>query len=325
MEAKIKLQIITPIHIGNGEEYLPYDYVIEDNKIKIIDKKEFNKEILENKNLYENFLSISDNSKKVVNFFRNNAKKFIEEIYIEKNAKDYLLKKGDIRAPIHQFIKDINNTPYILGSSVKGVLRTVIANKIFKENKDELKDINKENTFIAKTFCNQGKFDAKKDFLKVLQISDLKPINYKKEVIKPLNIGQKGENPIPVILEVISYGEFEGTITINEYLLSETKHAPKNFNLNYIQDALRDYFKKIIEFEKNREWWKKLYIPGYEEFLIKIGKHSGAGAKTIEEKRKIKVRVGKKEKILKYQLSTWCDYNYNQLGWAKLSFMDDRI
>jgi CRISPR type III-A-associated RAMP protein Csm5 len=39
--SKVTLEIITPIHIGNGEDYWPYDYVIVENKIKIIDKNIF--------------------------------------------------------------------------------------------------------------------------------------------------------------------------------------------------------------------------------------------------------------------------------------------
>ena len=326
MEAKIKLTIATPIHIGNGEEYWPYDYVIKDQKIKIIDKIEFNKRVLSDKKLYQNFLNISENSKEVVSFYRTNAKEFIEEIKLRSNAKEYLSKSGDIRAPINQFIKDVFGKVYIPGSSIKGAMRTAIANYIYlNEKKEELKDINNEQKFIAKIFCNQEKFDATKDFLKVLSISDLTPKNFSKEIIRPFNKGKEDFQPMPIILEVVKEGEFEGVIRIDENLLKKIPHAPRNFDFEYVKKSLQDYFKNVNNFERNRKWWQEIAIPEYKEYLIKIGKHAGAGAKTIEGKRKIKVDVkdktGKKEKKdFGYQLSTWCDEDKNQLGWVKLEF-----
>ncbi|SMC09197.1 type III-A CRISPR-associated RAMP protein Csm5 [Nitratiruptor tergarcus] len=323
MQAKIRLIVKTPIHIGSGEDYWPYDYLITNNSVKIINDIEFNKRVLSDEKLYQNFLEISENSQKIVSFYRKNAKEFLEEIKLKPNAKEYLSKRGDIRAPINQFIKDVYKKVYIPGSSIKGAIRTAVANYIFNQKYEDLKDIQNENKFMAQIFCNQDKFDATKDFLKVLSISDLKPVNVEKNIIQPFNKGKEDFQLIPVILEVVKNGEFEGTININENLLKKISHVPENFDFEFIKTCLKDYYQKINSFERKREWWQGIKIPEYEEYLIKIGKHSGAGAKTIENKRKIKVDVkdkkGKKvKKDFAYQLSTWCDEDKNQLGWTKL-------
>ncbi len=338
--AKVKIKIITPIHIGDGNEYMPFDYVIDksNKKLKVVDKLEFQKKIASDPRLKKEFLSFSEHAYKLTDFVKRHAKKFIYEADISNKASQDLTKdsKNIIRRPVHTFIKDkFLNRPIIPGSSVKGAIRTAIAdyvtykiiNKKIKNNipLKIIEDIEKNpkqhyKKLEAIVFCGETQYDAKEDILKALHVSDFKPIKYKLKVIKPINVSKKGkENAIPVILETVAEGEFEGEIRIDTHLLKGIKEeALKNFKLSIenIKKILKAYYIEINNTEKKH--WETIKIPKYEEYMIKIGKHTGAGSKTIRDLAQIKSRTSKKP--LSYQTSTWCDESKQQLGWVKLIF-----
>ena len=86
-------------------------------------------------------------------------------------------------------------------------------------------------------------------------------------------------------------------------------------SIELIKNALKEFFIKINEIEQKRFRAK---IPNYEEFFIKIGKHSGAWSKSLNGLRKVKIR--QLNRNFDYQLSVWIDENENPLGWGKLEF-----
>jgi CRISPR type III-A-associated RAMP protein Csm5 len=317
---KIKLEIITPVFIGDGNEYLPFDYILQNKKIKIIDKQRFNNRIYKDQELFEEFSKVSDNTQSLIDFLNINVNEYSYEIDVENSAyEDLIRNKGSIRRPVSNFIKDkYYNTPFIPGSSLKGAVRTALLDYVFANN-SELKSLFQKEKYYksleAEVFCNDGRFDAKNDCLKALSISDLKPAEYKLKAIKPKNKGLKNENLLPVILECVCSGIFEGEIRIDENLLK--RNSSKYFKLNFdeIKNALEFHYKNVIENETKRF---NANIPNYCDYMMKLGKHGGAGAKTIEGKRNIWIHTIRKN--LDYQLSTWLDSQNNQLGWAKLSF-----
>ena len=76
-------------------------------------------------------------------------------------------------------------------------------------------------------------------------MDDFKPINYKLKIISPLNRGRK-DNPIPVLLEMVENGEFEGEIRIDENLLKSVKN--KYFNLTIYTIELYPRYKADEKF-----------------------------------------------------------------------------
>lgn len=316
---KINLEVMTPIFIGDGNEYLPFDYILENKRIKVIDKKSFNDKIYADKKLFEEFNEISYDTKKLIDFLNENVKEFSYEIDVEELAyKDLTKINGSIRRPISNFIKDkYYNTPFIPGSSIKGVIRTALLDYVFN-NKDGLKTSFKKGGYKdleAQVFCNDEYFDAKKDCLKALSISDLKPSEYNLKAIKPKNKGLTKVNILPVILECVCSGNFEGEIRIDNNILKRNKPQYFDLNIDEIKKALSFHYNNVVNKEKKRF---KVRTPDYCDYLVKLGKHAGAGAKTVEGKRSIWIHTIKK--YFDYQLSTWLDSNNNQLGWAKLSF-----
>ena len=337
MKTTVNLEVLTPIFIGNEENYYPQEFFIEDDKLFFIDKDRFHKKIMQ-ENLYDEFLERSSNINKLLRFINDYADKTValQEVDIDSEVANELFKS--VSRPVEAFIKDkFYFTPYIPGSTLKGVIRTAILDYKIDKFKNSINNIERlrEKEIETVIFCNENRnsrtnrlqFDAKKDILKALFVDDLKPKDYKLRVLKPLNrpYRKNKDNPIPIILECLTEGNFSGEIRVDEYLLNNDSSLRNNkyfkdepLSIELIQKALKHFFVKIqtIEHKKFR-----VAIPYYREYLIKIGKHGGAGSKSLNDLRKVYIKQLKKK--LDYQLSVWIDKNEDPLGWTKLHFVGE--
>lgn len=318
MKAKITFKVITPIFIGSGEEYYPTDYIPLDNKLCFIDREKLINELVKH-NMLDDFINMSDSLQNFLDFVREFSKNTgwnkICKDFID--APDYVLKnlsKSHSR-PLYAFIKDkFLFKPIIPGSSIKGAIRTAVFNYILKQN-PHLKNESNINRLEAKVFCNDDKLHPKKDIFKALFIEDLKPISYKLKALFPQNFPKKANrvNYIPVVIETLVDGIFEGELRIDKSLLKSINNPYfKDFNLDFIKKSLEDFYSNIIETEN--KLFKKVYPQNYEKYKIKIGRFSGAGSKSLDI-RKIYIKQLRKE--LNYQTSVW-SINKDPMGWAKL-------
>lgn len=363
MKTKASIEIVTPTFIWGGEEYSPTDYYVdkEKNKLYFIDRKKFTEEIIK-KNLFDKFINVSGNIEKLKEFIKNNFQEnmVIDEIDIDSVLSKELEKT--LSRPIKTFIKDkFLFRPYIPGSTIKGIIRTAIldykikqfendeaVNKVIQEikklkkelkekkcNEKEFKKYKKNlfsllNQFETIIFCNENRkngrlqFDATKDILKTLFVSDFKPIKYKLRITKPKNrpFKNKTDNPIPTILELLIDGKFNGEIRIDENLLKRDRFSKNNkyfqdeqLSIELIKKALDQFYKKIYEIEDDKF---NVKLPPYQSHFIKIGEYSGAGSKSLNDLRV--VYISQIRKCLDYQLSVWI-YNNEPLGWAKMEIL----
>jgi len=142
----MELITFSPLHIGNGEEIIPFEYIQEDNKIKVysfdyfIDK--LYKIYKEPKDLLPKLIELKESAKKGL---KENLKDYFKKANISIPFKYYITTKINIPAEnnIKTFIKNLEG-PYIPGSEIKGALRTVFLYGILKN------DINKKNQFLTK-------------------------------------------------------------------------------------------------------------------------------------------------------------------------------
>ena len=130
----IKLEILTPVHIGGGKEKdwsKGIDFVHHEGKIYILDKERVFLDLLENKK--EGSYLSKINSGNLVNLER-----FILH-ELGDNLEDYATKIIDSDMPesaseIKSLIRNGQGKPYIPGSSIKGALASVIANYLSKNS-----------------------------------------------------------------------------------------------------------------------------------------------------------------------------------------------
>ena len=334
---KANFTIKTPIFVGSGDSYYPQDYFIED-RLYFIDRDKFTKKIIQ-ENKFEEFLKVSSNIKKLLRFINDNFSKDIaksEAIIEYELAVNKLI--NNYSKPIEAFIKDsFYFRPIIPGTTIKGAIRTALLDYLAYKNPQIIegyrRDINKnrEQNLHTIFFCDENKssngqlrYDAKKDILKALFVDDFKAKSFELEILNPINRPYKKnkDNHIPTILECLVDGEFEGEIRVEKHLLENDENLRRNkffqdepLSTDLIKKALRHFFRKIVDIESKRFRAK---TPKYQDYLIKIGKHAGAGSKSLNGLRRIYIRPLKRD--FDYQLSVWIDKFENPFGWGVLKF-----
>ncbi|MHA1439957.1 MAG: type III-A CRISPR-associated RAMP protein Csm5 [Promethearchaeota archaeon] len=305
----LSMEIITPVHIGSGENYAFFDYYYskKDNRIYFINIEKF---FGDNK--------IALRIPQIIKKKQNNQIKSFESVckdlgvkpedYI--NSNDYLeyksiidkFKKTSTYPEIKKMIRT-NNKPYIPGSSLKGAIRTLYIlysinlNENYYFKKIEVlirKEIKKYNSLRSKGKGRRYRFNLKtafsflnkeifgnnpyEDIFKYLIISDSKPITENDlEINEILTIGTKKK--MPIFIECISPKvklEFKCKIkNLNKKL------NPKFFyNLNIISKNIIDFYNK--KYDRNLfESIPELFIEEDNTLYLCLGWGTGWYFKTI--------------------------------------------
>ena len=179
-KAKLKLTVLSPIHIGTGERLAPPDMEFEfrDNKVVRLDIDGF---------LSDQSISIQDKERY---FSANRFDKTVLPLRSKIGAR-YTLSPGSgkrLGSEVREMIKLVGDKPYLPGSSVKGAIRTALAWNLFAYLTDDEKNLALESagserrekfkgTPLEKMLFAGGiRGDAKADALKSLVVRDSVPI-----------------------------------------------------------------------------------------------------------------------------------------------------
>lgn len=335
---KLKLTAISPIHIGTGESYEPTNFVIDNGYLYEFDAFKFFQNL--SKEEQNSFASIASSQAKdslfqIHAFIKNHKKAAIDaaifKVQVTKGIeRDYFNKIGRVvqnegkggntqkifnKFQIERTLRSPNaKRVYIPGSSIKGSISTALQEVAYKQNPRKWEDeYHPRNPTLA--------------IMKNISISDAKPVktfaivgySLNKERFEDDEQGPK--NKVETIytgsiFEVdISFKELEpkATFTIENLINACNSHYFENFKSmfrqkddgkdQYICDYFADsFYDKYIDFK-----------PGKNQFLLRVGKHSGARAVTIEGMRDIRVKEsggGPRRKRnawhnLPYETTTW--------------------
>ncbi|AEF96879.1 CRISPR-associated RAMP protein, Csm5 family [Methanotorris igneus Kol 5] len=268
----MKLEMLSPLHIGSGETLTPADFIANESEIIVLDlNKLFNMLISIGANIDEITEILETESypwKKILKKYNLNPKEF------ERYSLKLIGNKGKYSMQVRAFIKS-GGYPYIPGSSIKGAIRTAIMYKIVKNNPEllnqavrklynEVKDLNSrgigrviktaDNWLEARIFgCNnRGYYEPKKDTLKGLIIRDSERISPRKlKVYGVWTIGERGT--IPQYVEGLENVKIDFEFTIDENLLKlnygEFNGTLKDINWEFIENALREFYEEVIKVE----------------------------------------------------------------------------
>ena len=268
---KLKIKILSPVHIGSGEEITPIEYLIDGNKfIKIDMDSLFTDEKFKQKKLIEDFIKKSSEGNRYIGDIVSNdllKKHTLYSIDISNTAKEYIKShKINIRA----FIKSANRV-YIPGSSLKGsILSGVIEQILSKKNinrfnnyEDHLRDVLNEITNGEKL----GKFSKWLD----VRDSELKSVEESLEVVKTEIIGARSNRAIPVLYEALKTGmEFE----------TEIRTQSQKNEKELLEMASNFYYKKV--YEKEKKFFKEKNINAQlpqlsnNTYILRLGQGSTA-------------------------------------------------
>jgi len=159
-----KLRVISPLHIGNGNELTPVDIYPGDGVVYVLDTKKLTAELLERSVELEEILQLLKNPPGDAYIW----KEYLEEFGLNPGEYSlYTLKvygeTGKTSMQIKEFIKQ-NGVPYIPGSSVKGAVRTAVIYKVLRDCGDSTTPMRLVSKFNKKLAESIGWSDDLVDF-----------------------------------------------------------------------------------------------------------------------------------------------------------------
>jgi len=371
---RLKIKAISPIHIGSGEIYEPTNFIIDNNvlyhfkdedfflNLPEIHRKKFMQIVSDDKEdsfirLHQFVKEQKDTVKKVAylkirvsNGIQKEYDKVVGKVR-QLEGKGFELKKVFNRFEIQRIqrkqikIKDgYSHIGYLVGSSLKGAISTAYQEYIYKKEGLEA---------VKEKFNSKGK-DINKNIFRNLKVSDsiVKKIGTKigfalnKERFEYDFNNPNANIKLSTQIEVINAGsEFIIDINYNELNIKEILNSCNEHYLpifksifsnetngkeEYISEYLEDNFYETYRYFKPKE----------NQYLIRVGKHSGARAVTIDGIREIKVKIsggGKRRKPNKWETredetTTWLfgdntNINSNLLpfGWILCEIVEDKL
>lgn len=255
---KYKIEILSPLHIGNGNEIPPVEYVM-DKRFYRIDME-----------------SLFRDEKFDVDSFIENAK--FDSFYLGEFYKDVAMKhilysmemSDDVKAKsnVREFIKT-GGKPYIPGSSIKGAIRTALMWYVLKEYRDiyeeahhHIRDILYGNNKPDRRYVDNkiereifGK-DPQHDIMKFFHISDSSMVGYEKmrvENIKILTTRRQGYSwkGFSIPAETIKKGtDLKVEINIDNIIERGDVKNEMQFK-DFIIDTIENFGKVCNEYAKN--------------------------------------------------------------------------
>lgn len=268
---RIHLKVLGPVFIGSGKELSKKEYLFyKNNQIAVIDIAKFYLELKKIKMLDSFEAFMLDEHEHLGSWIRKNN---VNNSIVDRCIK-YTLDKGDIeetkrRSVMSEFVKDPYGNPYVPGSSLKGMFRTIfLADRLINHSKDYTiqrkqfkekvfeKETNKKRYLSrniqdieAKTFRTLHRPDTKyddavNDIMAGFIVSDSEPLS-----LKNLAIAQKvdvfideGNNCLPLLRECLKPGtDIVFTVTIDTSICPYTKQDIIE-SINYFDDNYNKYF-----------------------------------------------------------------------------------
>ncbi len=334
---KFRLHIISPVHIGCDDVYEPTSFVIDEKSGKLIefDPMDFIKSLSVQDRQRFTAICMQGNISSIISIYKFISNKQVKgrEVEIASGLLSHYKKVRDmstsderkIRQELNQFAisrtayNPHTNLPYIPGSSIKGAVRTAYLSRLAKEGKitrykDKAKNLEEK--------LLQGSFAT--DPFRMVKISDFMPIrDVNTKIVYAVNKKKKtskfeARGPFQ-ILETVKRGAiFEGMINIQQP--EKGAEIKKPIQAKELLEAINDFYISVLD-EENKvmneikagsivgsiieEKFKETL--GQTAFLLRIGRHSGAEAVTIEGNRYIKIMQakGQQPKFLDHATTIW--------------------
>lgn len=263
-----EMQILTPVHIGNGEKYVNnFDFLCEGNRTRVFDHKRLFAmvEQLDGSHI-ESFAAALEDGQ-LTHWLRSNNININEAV-----VHSFSFPAHNEPRDINRHIRDGFGRPIIPGSSLKGVFRTAILARLAEEDQtnpmsqvlEKLKKQEKVNVkFADSTMCANllGK-DAKMNLMRSLTVADFtffpkdvqvqnayvtRLTNNTRFVRKPWNIWIEKLNQSATATGQISFDDF----LIAQARGKETFNFKADLTLAWLLEALRKRTNKTLDSELN--------------------------------------------------------------------------
>lgn len=342
---KITMKLLSPVHIGTGKDYEPINYVMDKKQVTKQNGSKSEQAFLYNFDEMDFFNALDQAKQKEFSDCASNIfalHKFIKQNKItaqkvafckiltskrcftkyEENLDKAVQKEGGGKNVFNQFViaqtfKNPNTHKAIIpGSSIKGAISTAYQELLYKKSKhyDEVK---------AKMLA-----PTEQNLFKDLLISDSQEFA-QTYIDEAKNIKRnKDKEGITAVLEVISDANAE-----NSFTLSIKDNA--KFSIKDLAKACNDHYEKIFDsifddenvLRVDKEYISNKFLDNCEslkinenQFLLRVGQHSGARAVTVDGIRQIKLIQGKSQSKIADEESTIWLINKKPFGWILCTY-----
>jgi CRISPR-associated protein Csm5 len=334
----IRATTLSPVHVGNGDVFEPTNFIIDQNILYHFD------EALLIKNLpltsIAGFTNSAERGFMALHQFIKTNKEIAKKVSFEQvkvkiglaNGYEKKLENPKAKFYINKTSKNGNKEAYIPGSSLKGAIATAymefLFEKDFKLNKADFSKV--ENLFDIKY----------EQIFKDFKVGDSRVIKSSSTIGYAVNRARKRENGI---CEPNTLSNIVETID-SESIFEIDIHYRENkyINLQNILASLTRHYLPILASTQNE--FKTCSITLMQniakytiaklkpnQFLIRVGKYSGARAITVKGVRNIKVKTGERtSENLSEETTSWLFANNTSdikeiepFGWVLLEVISN--
>jgi len=327
----LKGQILTPVHIGCGEEIEPFKYWVDEKKARFyridLDKLLFELDEKKKKEFYEiidhgNIINLRNFISRILNERREDYTLFTAKV---SNSFKKLYNKN-INNPKNQllidsFIREKNNwRAYLPGSSIKGAIRTAVLENIrSKKNIREKDKKNIEAKILDNYNSKRRRSKINRDPFRTIKIRDAYLPSGHTAICQVFNMGTEGRGSdklvakgIQQIYEVtgaealIAPTEFETELVYDDDAVVSNDGISQKITIDDIIEANKKFYNGVYYKEKNKFYMydekilKQLeriepFFTGLDKntFIIRVGRFSQVESVTLNEVRAPKTPKGK--------------------------------
>lgn len=354
---KMTIQILSPVHIGSGQDIDPLEYVVKDGIFYRLDlprflgqmdgamRAEFNRKAAEpNPVVLRDFIHRHAAPQKHACFTADGG---AFEAKYQQN-----LKNPNTKLEITLMTRTAGNwQAYIPGSSIKGAIRTAVVSELAKSKRPQ----NLNPRFFEKDVLGYG--DAKQDPFRCVKLSDA-PLPAASTFIDRAEIFKlkKGIGPDPAGIQMFYEQCFSmldgetitasGTLDIDDQLPSKRTFdrrqkkdinavsmaidafdlfkACRAFYLPKMQAEHENFYKSSPELEAHSQELEahsqKLLATQYadNEFPIRLGRFSHVECTTVDDYRQPRTRRTRDGKNLPWGVTRTLSAGTMPMGWAKV-------
>jgi len=278
---KLKGEILTPVHIGDGTELEPLEYVIKDKFYKVNLEEWLSTLSIEKTEEFQgltgrNYAQITILTA-LRRFIRDNVDtdKYTEwSVDVSDVVKRRYEERFDApenQLPMSPFIRTANK-PYIPGSSVKGAIRTAYLN-FLKRGTQSLSEKRRADLVegellkaIVKGKDDRPRFAIDKDPFRAIKVKDVSLLNNSTFFAEVINHNKKDNriNPTNIqILSEVTYSKlvgksitFELEISLDKKVLSHQdsgiNSVHKGITIEKILKACDNFYKDALKEERDK-------------------------------------------------------------------------
>jgi hypothetical protein len=345
---RVRLHLLSPIHIGTGEEFDPFSYIIRDGRLFLIDLVKWMEMYPEKEELHN--MMDSDSFSMIRSYIaehfdlKTSAAAIRCEIPIQNEdllktyQKAIQNRNAQNQVLIHPTMRnDLLMEAYLPGSSIKGAIRTAIADYFAKDAGVESRDEHPRNNpeYNKKIFGS-----IQNDPLRKLKIPDVSLGKNSTVIMEATEYPLKDKTLTPKgAVEVTKSLCESGKACIYpfKFFMGTLDFRFKNIGLQELIDILyrfyvpkyEDEYEKFFQYPKARDIREKIQILSQtvaglksNETLIRTGHFSHVECVTLNDVRKPQTRKGEDGHPLPWGQTRTLANGLYPFGWAKLEFSD---